>query len=70
MIGNKIHQARLARKMTLKDVGALISKSVATVQRYESRQLANVSYDIVMKLAHELKVSPAYLTGFDEINYF
>jgi len=59
---------RLEIGATMEDIGKRVGVSKATVQRWESGEIANVRRDKIVKLAQALHTTPAYLMGWDEIN--
>lgn len=67
MLSERIKSARESKGVTLKELGARINRSEATVQRYESGVIKNVNNDIVEAIANALNISPAYLMGWTEM---
>lgn len=67
MLSERIKHIRELKGITLKELGAKINRTEATVQRYESGAIKNVNNDVVESIAEALKVSPAYLMGWTEI---
>lgn len=65
-MNEKIKSRREELGMTLQEVGEYLGVSKATVQRYESGEIKNLKLDSIEKLARILKVSPAYLMGWEE----
>ncbi|MBL4934068.1 helix-turn-helix domain-containing protein [Clostridium paridis] len=65
-MNEKIKQKREELGLTLQEVGEYLGVSKATVQRYESGEIKNLKLDSIEKLAEILKVSPAYLMGWEE----
>lgn len=53
---------------TLEELSKLVGVSAPTIQRYESGEIKNVRRDKIAKLADALKVSPAYLMGWEDEN--
>ena len=66
-MNEKIRQLRLARKMTLEDVGNIVGVGKSTVRKWESGDIANMRRDKIAKLAVALGVSPAYLMGWEDV---
>ncbi|WP_238882074.1 helix-turn-helix domain-containing protein [Clostridium sp. YIM B02551] len=65
-MNERIKQRREELGLTLQEVGEYLGVSKATVQRYESGEIKNLKLDSIEKLAEILKVSPAYLMGWEE----
>ncbi|WP_245696668.1 helix-turn-helix domain-containing protein [Lacicoccus qingdaonensis] len=65
----RMKKARDNKKMTLAQLGKIIDKTEATVQRYESGSIKNLKNDTIVQIANALEVNPAYLMGWiDEPN--
>lgn len=67
MLSERIKSARESKGITLKELGARINRTEATVQRYESGVIKNVNNDIVEAIANALNISPAYLMGWTDM---
>lgn len=67
MLSERIKSARESKGVTLKELGARINRTEATVQRYESGVIKNVNNDIVEAIANALNISPAYLMGWTDM---
>lgn len=65
-VGERIKRRREELKMSADDLGELVGKNRATIYRYEKNEIENMPYSIIEKLAKVLKVSPAYLMGWDD----
>lgn len=52
--------------LTLEDIGNAVGVSKATVLRWENGEIKNLRRDKIAKLAKVLKVSPAYLMGWED----
>lgn len=63
-LGQRIHAARKAKGLTLLEIADKVGLSEATIQRYEAGKIANVSIDMVKKIAAALGVSAQYLLGW------
>lgn len=61
-----IKNRRIEIGATLEDIAKIVGVSKATVQRWESGNIANIRRDKIVKLAKALNVSPAYLMGWEE----
>lgn len=65
-IGKRIKQRRKQLKLSVEDVAKKLGKNRATVYRYENNEIENMPYEVMIPLAEVLKVSPAYLMGWDD----
>lgn len=65
-VGERIKRRREELKMSADDLGELVGKNRATIYRYEKNEIENMPYSIIEKLAKVLRVSPAYLMGWDD----
>ena len=66
-IGNKIRERRMVLNMTAEELAEKTCKDRATIYRYENGEIENIPVSALEALAKALKVTPAYLTGWDEI---
>lgn len=66
LLGNIIHQFRLASHMTLEDVAKEIGVSKQTIQKYESGVISNIPSDKIEGMAKIFNCSPAALMGWEE----
>lgn len=66
-VGERIKRRRKQLKMSADDLGVKIGKNRATIYRYESSEIENLSIELIPSLAEALNVSPAYLMGWEEI---
>lgn len=66
-MNEKIKTRREELGLTLQEVGEYIGVSKATVQRYESGEIKNLKQETIVKLCEVLKVSPAYLMGWEDM---
>ncbi len=66
-VGERIKRRRKQLKMSAEDLGKKIGKNRATVYRYESSEIENLSIELIPLLARALNVSPAYLMGWEQI---
>ena len=62
--GQKIKQLRIARGMTLEQVGNIVGVGKSTVRKWETGDIANMRRDKIALLAKALKVEPSYLMGW------
>jgi len=61
-----LKKRRLELGMTLQDIADKCSVSKATVQRWETGEIKNVRRDKIVSLSNALKVTPAYLMGWED----
>lgn len=61
-----IRDLRIRQGLTLEQVGDAVGVSKATVQRWESGEIANLRRDKIYKLSQALHTTPAYLMGWDD----
>ena len=62
----RIKELRLARGMTLEEVGNIVGVGKSTVRKWEQGIIANMKRDKIAKLAKALGVAPSYLMGWDD----
>lgn len=65
-IGLKIKNARINKRLTLKELGNRIGISESTAQRYEQGDIKNISIKMLKEFAFVLDITPAYLMGWKE----
>lgn len=65
-VGQRIKNRRKELKLSVDKLAELIGKNRATVYRYEKNDIENMPYDVIEPLAEVLKVSPAYLMGWED----
>ena len=65
-IGNRIKERRKELKMTAETVAEKLNKHKATVYRYESDEIQNMPYDVLIPISKVLKTNPMYLMGLTE----
>src|SRR5699024_1030906 len=63
-VGERIKKRRKELKYSADYVAESMGKNRATVYRYESNEIENMSLDIIADLAKVLKVDPGYLMGW------
>ena len=63
LIGQRIHAARIARHLTLAELGDRLAVHKSTVSRWEQGKVDNISLATVAKLADVLAVNSAWLSG-------
>jgi len=64
-VGEIIKNRRKQLKMSADDLAEKLGKNRATIYRYESSEIENMPIDIIEPLARALKVTPAYLMGWE-----
>ncbi len=57
---------RLEIGATLEEIGNATGVTKATVQRWESGEIKDIRRDKIVRLAEALRVTPAYLMGWEE----
>ena len=65
MLGQKIHELRLARGLTLLEVAEAVGTSKQTVSRYEKGIITNIPKEKIELLARALSVKPSELMGWE-----
>ena len=63
---DKISSRRKELGLTLEDVGNAVGVGKSTVRKWETGQIENMRQNKIALLAKVLKVSPAYLMGWQE----
>lgn len=66
-MGQKIHELRIQRGLTLEELGNIVGVGKSTVRKWENGIIANMRRDKILKVSEALGVSPAYLMGWTEI---
>ena len=64
-LGELIKTQRVRMGKTLEEVGKEVGVSKTTVQRWESGEIKDMRRDKLVKLAHALDTTPAYLMGWE-----
>jgi transcriptional regulator with XRE-family HTH domain len=65
-VGKRIKERREELNISVADLAERLSMSKATVHRYENGEIKNIKIPVAMAIAHELKVSAAWLLGKTE----
>ena len=65
-LANVLKQRRKELGLTLAQIADVMDVSEATVQRWESGNIKSVRHDKIGKLAELLRVTPAYLMGWED----
>ncbi|MCG1029276.1 helix-turn-helix domain-containing protein [Virgibacillus halodenitrificans] len=67
-VGERIKRRRKQLKLTADELAEKLGKNRATIYRYEKNEIENMPYEVIVPLAEVLRVSPAYLMGWEENN--
>ena len=65
-VGDRIRQVRQEQDVTQQELADYIGVSKQAVYKYENNIVTNIPTDKVDAIAKRLKVSPAYLMGWEE----
>ena len=65
-IGERIKNRRKSLGLTVEQLAEKLNKNRATIYRYESDEIENMSISVLEPLAKVLHCSPAYLMGWDD----
>lgn len=65
-VGKRIKERREELDMSVTDLASRLAMSKATIHRYENGEIKNIKVPVAMAIAHELKVSAAWLLGKSE----
>ena len=65
-VGDRIRQVRQEQDVTQQELAGYIGVSKQAVYKYENNIVTNIPTDKVDAIAKRLKVSPAYLMGWEE----
>jgi len=65
-IGERIKNRRISLGLTVEQLAARLNKNRATIYRYESDEIENMSISVLEPLAKVLHCSPAYLMGWED----
>ena len=65
-INERIKERRLHKGFTLLEVADVLGVKEATVQRYESGAIKNISHETICKLSSLFGCSPSYLMGWED----
>lgn len=67
-IGSRIKERRLSQGMTQEELGNIVGVNKVTIHKYENGIITNIPSDRLELLATALKVTPAYLMGWEEVD--
>lgn len=62
----RIKEQRLKNNLTLLEVANRLGIKEATMQRYESGVIKNISHETILKLAQIFGCTPSYLMGWED----
>lgn len=65
-MGQKINELRLAKGMTLEELGNKVGVGKSTVRKWETGMIENMRRDKIVKIADALGCTVAYLLGLEE----
>lgn len=65
-IGSRIQARRKQLGLSVEDLAERLNKNRATIYRYESSYIEKLPVTILEDLAKALRVTPAYLMGWDD----
>ena len=63
----RIKEQRLKNNLTLLEVANKLGIKEATMQRYESGVIKNISHETILKLAQIFDCTPSYLMGWEDV---
>ena len=71
-IGEKIRELRIAKGMTLEELGNAVGVGKSTVRKWETGMIANMKRDKIQKLADALDIPVWELMGWPDpdVNYY
>ena len=64
--GERIKDLRIKRRLTADQLAELVGVNRATIYRYESGDIENMSVDVLKPLAEALHTTPVALMGWDD----
>ena len=65
-LGERIHEIRLQREMSLQDLAIKVGVNKSTIFRYETHGIEIMGADKIKAVAEALRVSPAFLMGWED----
>ena len=65
-VGKRIKERRKQLGFSADKLGEMIGKNRATIYRYESDEIENMPYEVVIPISKALNISPSYLMGWEE----
>lgn len=65
-IGQKIHDLRIKKHMTLEELGRKVGVGKSTVRKWETGMIANMKNDKIALLSSALEINPLYLMGWTD----
>lgn len=64
-VGRRIHEARTAAGISMKELANRIGVNQSSITRYEAGQFNRVGMDIIIEIGKALNVDPKFLMGLD-----
>ena len=64
-VGKRIHDARIAAGLSMKELAQRIGVNQSSITRYEAGQFNRVGTDVIIKIGKALDVDPKILMGFE-----
>ncbi len=64
--GQKIHDLRTEKELTLEELGDIVGVGKSTVRKWENGMIANMRRDKLIKVAKALDTTPSYLMGWKD----
>lgn len=68
-IGLRIHNARKAKKLSMKELGKKVKLHESTISRYEKGEIMSLDIEKMKDFAKALDTTPAYLMGWEDESY-
>lgn len=68
-VGQKIHMLRIARDLTMDELGAMIGVQKSAINKYEHGVVTDLKQSTILSLAKALGCSPVYLLEDDDASY-
>ena len=65
-IGLRIHNARKAKKLSMKELGKMVNLHESTISRYEKGEIMSLDIEKMKDFAKALDTTPAYLMGWED----
>ena len=65
-IGDRIHERRTARNLTMEELGQKVGVGKGTIKKYENGLIKNIPSDKIESLADALETTPEYLMGWTD----
>ena len=65
-IGQRIHNSRKQKKLSMKELGKMVGLHESTISRYEKGEIMSLDIEKMKDFAKALDTTPAYLMGWDQ----